>query len=92
MKPEKQPKDHVWCPVCGRPYGFIRCRITLRNPTRNLCMACAVEEEEEAKKRVTLEPLPVRQLSMDDVENVEAAPAEEVAEEAEAETEATETE
>lgn len=54
MKGEKQPIDHVYCSKCGLPYGFIKCRITLKNPHRNICLKCAVEEE-RAKVKTGLE-------------------------------------
>ncbi len=44
MQQEKQPKDWTECPACFRDYSFIRCRITLKNPTRNLCLECAIKE------------------------------------------------
>lgn len=46
-KGEKIPDEWVNCPKCGRPYGFIRCRVTLQNPKRERCLGCAVEEEKE---------------------------------------------
>lgn len=47
MKPNEQPLDHKQCSVCQLPYGFIRCRVTLRSAggTRNVCLKCAVIEE-----------------------------------------------
>ncbi len=47
-KAERQPEDHILCPQCNLPYGFVRCRITLSSPKRNLCLKCAVEEEARA--------------------------------------------
>lgn len=49
MKGEKQPKDHVYCPSCDRPYGFIRCRLTIDG--RNICLGCAVIEERNGTLR-----------------------------------------
>lgn len=51
---EKIPEDWVICPECNLPYGFIKCRITLRNPTRNMCLKCAVQKEKDGTLKVIL--------------------------------------
>lgn len=38
------PKEYTECPICFRDYSFIRCRVTLKNPTRNRCLECAQKE------------------------------------------------
>ncbi len=32
------------CPVSTSPYGFVKCRVTLQNPKRDMCVPCAEEE------------------------------------------------
>lgn len=43
----KQPESWTICPTCRRPYGFIACRVTLKNPYRDVCLTCLVKEERE---------------------------------------------
>lgn len=86
-KPVQQPRDWTYCSACDRSYGFIKCRVTLNSPHRNICLGCAVEEEAHG----TLRPLPTNLFSTMDPENQDAAPAEEITESpAEAPAEATE--
>jgi len=50
MKPgEKIPQDQIECPLCHRPYSFIRARVTLKNPYRNMCLECGSRLEREGK-------------------------------------------
>lgn len=48
-KAEKIPDEWIHCPKCGVMYGFIKCRVSLKNPRRERCLSCAVIEEQEAK-------------------------------------------
>ena len=50
------PSDIEKCPVCGKFYGFVNCRVTLRDPkTRNICLSCAAQEElQDAHNRTTM--------------------------------------
>lgn len=52
MYRDVQPLDHKQCSVCDKPYGFVRCRVTLNTSSgkRNVCLACAVAEERLAAK------------------------------------------
>lgn len=54
-KGEKIPDNWVWCPDCGRPYGFLRCRVTFKNPTRDMCLSCAIKKERDTIKLVLVE-------------------------------------
>lgn len=45
---DKIPEEWVSCPKCFRPYSFIRCRVSLRNPNRERCLECAVQEEKDS--------------------------------------------
>lgn len=31
--------EHIYCPVCGEPYGFIKCRVTDSDGS-NSCLQC----------------------------------------------------
>ena len=50
-KPQKIPKDWVFCPVCGVQYAFIKCRYTIidGDGVRNMCLHCAVIEKRSAR-------------------------------------------
>lgn len=45
-KGEKQPRDHVYCPRCDRPYGYIRFRYT-NSKGENMCGNCGAIERGE---------------------------------------------
>ena len=34
--------ETVWCPNCGRPYGFVNCRVTYHTKSgdQSRCLAC----------------------------------------------------
>ncbi len=42
--------DLQFCSKCERPYSYIRCRVTMQNPYRNICLTCGADEE-RAKER-----------------------------------------
>ncbi len=35
------------CESCHRPYSFIRARVTIQNPRRDICLECGRKEENE---------------------------------------------
>ncbi len=35
------------CSACFRPYSFIRARVTLQNPRRDVCLECGAKEQSE---------------------------------------------
>lgn len=45
MNTFKEPLEHKVCPVCNRPYSFIRARVTLQDPKREICISCGKDEE-----------------------------------------------
>lgn len=49
-KGEKIPEEWIQCPGCYRWYGFVNCRVSLRNPRRERCLGCAIKEHETAVK------------------------------------------
>jgi len=46
-KAEKIPRAWTHCTKCDHPYDYWHTRITFKNPTRDICLKCAVEEERE---------------------------------------------
>lgn len=53
MKPTQEPLEHKVCPMCNRPYSFIRARVTLQNPKREICLECGRIEELSRRKLFT---------------------------------------
>lgn len=51
MKPIKEPIDNIRCPVCLRNYSYIRARVTLQGPKREICLSCGATQEKELSQR-----------------------------------------